>query len=106
MGVDSVGNTLLVSAEGEPLLQLVIGMIEKLDEAARPSGEIQVIQLPGNISGRTLQLALKAMGAEQPEPRIDENRNDNDNRNGQRRGRGRTDKSRKRNGNGDSDAFR
>ncbi len=67
IGVDGVGNTLLVSAEGEPLLQLIVGMIEKLDEAARPAGEVQVIQLPGGISGRSLQLALKAMGAEQPE---------------------------------------
>jgi len=106
MGVDSVGNTLLVSAEGEPLLELVIGMIEKLDEAARPSGEIHVIQLPGNLSGRTLQLALKAMGAEPPERRIDENRNDNNNQNAERRGRGRRGDSQRLDGNADVDASR
>ena len=64
LGIDDVGNTLLVSAEGEPLLELVVDMISQLDEAARPQGEIQVIRLPGGISGETLQNALKPIGAE------------------------------------------
>ena len=64
LGVDSVGNTLLVSAEGEPLLELVTDMVKQLDEAARPQGEIQVFQLPGGISGDTLRNALKPMGIE------------------------------------------
>ncbi len=64
LGIDDIGNTLLVSAEGEPLLELVEDMIRQLDEAARPTGEIQVIRLPGSISGDTLQNALKTMGAE------------------------------------------
>jgi len=90
------------------LLQLVIGMIEKLDEAARPSGEVQVIQLPGSISGRTLQLALKAIGAEQPEPSTTENRrkNNNRNRNGRRRDRNRRGESQGRNGNTNADPLR
>lgn len=62
LGIDPVGNTLLVSAEGEPLLELVEDMIRQLDEAARPKGEIQVIRLPGGISGETLQDALRPMG--------------------------------------------
>jgi type II secretory pathway component GspD/PulD (secretin) len=62
LGIDTVGNTLLVSAEGEPLLQLVVDMIEQLDEAARPTGEIQVIQLPGGISGDSLRQALGPLG--------------------------------------------
>jgi type II secretory pathway component GspD/PulD (secretin) len=66
IGVDTVGNTLLVSAEGEPLMNLVSNMIRKLDEAARPSGEVQVIELPGTMSGKTLQLALQALGAAEP----------------------------------------
>jgi hypothetical protein len=39
-------------------------MIEQLDQAARPQGEVQVFQLPGGISGQTLQNALKPMGIE------------------------------------------
>ena len=64
IGVDNVGNTLLVSAEGEPLLDLVVDMITQLDEAARPQGEIQVLELPGGISARGLQNALRPLGIE------------------------------------------
>ena len=64
MGIDEIGNTLLVSAEGEPLLELVEDMIRQLDEAARPKGEIQIIRLPGGISGDTLRNALAPMGAQ------------------------------------------
>ncbi len=72
LGIDEIGNTLLVSAEGEPLLELVEDMIRQLDEAARPTGEIQVIRLPGGISSESLRNALSPMGAEpaySPRPR-------------------------------------
>ncbi|QDV87755.1 Bacterial type II/III secretion system short domain protein [Stieleria magnilauensis] len=62
MGVDTVGNTLLVSAEGEPLLDLVIEMIHKLDLAAKPAGDMQIISLSGNTSAKSIQDALKAFG--------------------------------------------
>ncbi len=62
IGVDNVGNTLLVSAEGEPLLDLVVDMVKQLDEAARPQGEVQVMELPGGISARGLQNALRPLG--------------------------------------------
>jgi type II secretory pathway component GspD/PulD (secretin) len=64
MGIDKVGNTLLVSAEGEPLLELVCDMIEQLDKAAQPQGEVEVIQFSGDINAGSLQQALKALGAE------------------------------------------
>ncbi len=64
LGVDSIGNTILVSAEGEPLMELVADMINQLDEAARPKGEVQVIRLPGGLSGETLENALKPFGVE------------------------------------------
>jgi type II secretory pathway component GspD/PulD (secretin) len=64
LGIDDIGNTLLVSAEGEPLLELVTAMIEQLDDAARPQGEVQVMRLPGGISGESLQNALKSMSAD------------------------------------------
>ncbi len=59
LGIDSVGNTLLVSAEGEPLLELVTDMIKQLDEASRPQGVVEVLQLRGSISGESLQNALR-----------------------------------------------
>ncbi len=64
IGVDHVGNTLLISAEGEPLLNLVVDIVKQLDEAARPQGEVQVIELPGGISARGLQNALRPLGIE------------------------------------------
>ncbi len=64
MGVDLIGNTLLVSAEGEPLLDLVCEMIDKLDQAARPSGEVEVVKLSGDISSDSLKNALKAFGVQ------------------------------------------
>ena len=62
MGVDMVGNTLLVSAEGEDLLELVSAMIEKLDKAAAQADEYEVLQVPGNLSGESIQEALRALG--------------------------------------------
>lgn len=63
LGVDMIGNTILVSAEGEPLLELVAEMIDQLDDAARPQGEVQIVELSGGINGDRLQAALKALGA-------------------------------------------
>ena len=64
LGIDKVGNTLLVSAEGEPLLELVCDMIEQLDKAAQPQGEVEVMQFSGDINAGSLQQALQALGAE------------------------------------------
>ncbi len=63
IGIDEVGNTLLVSAEGEELLELIGGMIEKLDLAARSAGEVEILQLSGNVSSQSVQQALEAFGA-------------------------------------------
>jgi hypothetical protein len=43
-------------------------MIEQLDEAARPQGEVRVMRLPGGISGPSLQAALRSMSAETISP--------------------------------------
>jgi len=63
IGIDTVGNTLLVSAEGEPLLALVTEMIGQIDDAARPNGDLEIINMTGRVNGETLQKALRAMGA-------------------------------------------
>ncbi|WP_145177056.1 secretin N-terminal domain-containing protein [Rubripirellula lacrimiformis] len=62
LGVDTVGNTILVSAEGEPLLELVAEMIDQLDQAAMPQGEVKVVELSGGINGDRLKAALQALG--------------------------------------------
>ncbi len=68
VGVDTIGNTLLISAEGEPLLELVCDMIDQLDQASRPSGDVQVVQLSGGVSPDALEAALKAFGAGNAKP--------------------------------------
>jgi hypothetical protein len=45
-------------------MELVCDMIEQLDKAAQPQGEVEVIQYSGDISAASLQQALKALGAE------------------------------------------
>ncbi|KAA1260913.1 Bacterial type II/III secretion system short domain protein [Rubripirellula obstinata] len=95
IGIDAVGNTLLVSAEGEPLLNLVAEMINQLDEAARPQGEVQIVKLSGGMNGETLQKALEAIsGTTSASDRASAGANNGNNRNrpqgrDQRRPRGR-----------------
>lgn len=64
MGVDEVGNTLLVSAEGESLLDLIVSMVDKLDVAAKPGGDVEIINLGGGVSAEAVQQALSALGVE------------------------------------------
>ncbi len=61
LGVDQVTNSILVSAEGQPLLDLVCDMIEQLDVAAQPQGDVQVYQLSPGVNGSSLEKALRAM---------------------------------------------
>ena len=73
LGVDPVGNTLLVSAEGDDLLDLVTEMINKLDQAAMPQGDLEIRDLPGAISVGTLETALRFMAPQvsgKPQPEI------------------------------------
>ncbi|MEM9828495.1 MAG: secretin N-terminal domain-containing protein [Planctomycetota bacterium] len=61
LGVDRVGNTILVSAEGDSLLSLVIDTIEQLDEAAQPQGRVEIIEVDGAINGDQLARALRVL---------------------------------------------
>lgn len=67
IGVDAVGNTLLVSAEGDDLLELVSEMINKLDRAAMPQGDMQIRDLPGTVSVDSLEMALRFMNPKSAE---------------------------------------
>ncbi len=60
MGVDKITNSVIVSAEGEDLLKLVCEMITQLDEAAKPTGSIEVIKLDG-ANGAAMEKALTAL---------------------------------------------
>jgi type II secretory pathway component GspD/PulD (secretin) len=80
MGIDPIGNTILVSAEGQSLLGLVVDMIKQLDEAAAPKGEVEVIEVSGKINEKALQDALKMMGKTSGSLSSDTSDSDNDSR--------------------------
>jgi len=61
IGIDPIGNTLLISAEGEALLKLVCDMIDQLDTAARTADGVQVVNLPATINASYLEAALRTM---------------------------------------------
>ena len=61
MGIDPIGNTLLISAEGEPLLQLVEDMIKQLDEASQSAGHVEMYTLRGDTSSPAVETLLKAL---------------------------------------------
>jgi type II secretory pathway component GspD/PulD (secretin) len=58
LGVDRVTNSIIVSAKGEDLLDLVTKLIADLDEAAKPNGMVQSIQLNG-ANPKAIEKALK-----------------------------------------------
>ncbi len=75
LGIDELGNTLLVSAEGEPLLELVCDMIDQLDKACLNSDGVRVVNLSGSIDASSLETALRTLrsgtqtnGSEKPKP--------------------------------------
>jgi type II secretory pathway component GspD/PulD (secretin) len=65
MGVDDVTNTLLVSAEGENLMQNISQMIETLDEAAKPVSTVSVVQLNGGVNAAHVHEVLTRVLAEE-----------------------------------------
>ena len=61
IGVDAVSNTLLVSTEGQTLMENVSKMIEALDEAAKPLSEVQVVAIQGNVNAERVRQVLSDM---------------------------------------------
>lgn len=61
VGVDKTTNTLIVSAKGKDLLEIISGVIEELDELARPQGTTRVVPLTPEMSNKALEKALRAM---------------------------------------------
>ena len=67
IGVDSVSNTLIVSAGGG-LLDNVAQIVEALDKAAKPNSAVQVIQIDSRVNPRLLQQKLyKLFGPKPPQ---------------------------------------
>jgi type II secretory pathway component GspD/PulD (secretin) len=60
LGIERVTNSIIVSAKGEDLLELVVDMIEELDQNARPSQSIQVAKMNGT-STKSMEKALRAL---------------------------------------------
>jgi type II secretory pathway component GspD/PulD (secretin) len=58
IGVDEVSNTLIVSTEGQNLMENVQKMIESLDVAAIPTTEVQVVTLKGGMNPDSVREAL------------------------------------------------
>lgn len=59
IGIDEITNTLLVSAEGESLLNIIGEMIEQLDTAAKPQERVQVLRLNSNINPEQISTTLR-----------------------------------------------
>lgn len=69
IGVDKVTNTLIVSAKGKELLELIAGVIEELDELAQPQGTTRVVPISPEMSSKSLEKALRAMMQQQEQSR-------------------------------------
>ncbi len=61
IGVDAISNTLLVSTEGQTLMENVSKMIEALDEAAKPVSQVEVVTLKGNVNAEHVRKVLADM---------------------------------------------
>lgn len=61
IGIDDLSNTLLLSADGETLLNNVLKLVEGLDEAARPTSTVQVLKVEGGVNSVAVRKALTAI---------------------------------------------
>lgn len=86
LGVDTLTNTIVVSAEGEDFLKVICDMINELDMAAKPSGVVQVLELNGNgPTTKSMEKALKALlesAKKTPNPNTNQNNQGQPNQNG------------------------
>jgi hypothetical protein len=59
LGVDKITNSIIVCAEGEDLLTLILDMIKELDMAAMPSESVEILKLDG-ANSQAMEKALTA----------------------------------------------
>ena len=58
IGVDEVSNSLIVSTEGQNLMDNITSMIQSLDEAAIPTTDVRVVTLKGSMNPDSVRAAL------------------------------------------------
>jgi hypothetical protein len=72
LGVDDISNTIIVSAP-ESLLENIAELIDRLDQAARPTNSVQVVKVDGKVNSAELQKRLTKLfnkpKPQQPQPR-------------------------------------
>lgn len=68
IGVDPISNTLLVSTEGQTLMDNISRMILTLDEAAKPVSEVRVVAVPGNVSAQRIRQVLSDLQEKPAQP--------------------------------------
>jgi hypothetical protein len=61
LGIDDLSNTLVISTEGESLMQIVTQMVKALDEAARPTTTVQVVRTNNGLNPAHLHQVLAQM---------------------------------------------
>jgi type II secretory pathway component GspD/PulD (secretin) len=79
LGADKITNSILVSARGEPLLELVCEMIDTLDVAAQPQGNVEVFKLTPGMANSKLGDAVRSLLGQQIERANNANGNSNGN---------------------------
>ena len=61
LAADEVGNQIIVTAQGEDLLKVVLKTISDIDEAAKEQDFIQVVTIGDKLEAKAMEEALKAI---------------------------------------------
>ncbi|PQO33733.1 secretin N-terminal domain-containing protein [Blastopirellula marina] len=82
IGVDDISNTLLISAEGEPLMKLVMDMVKRIDESAKQASTVRVVNLRTGIGGDKIRELLNQLLEKKDPNQQQQNQNPNGQPNG------------------------
>lgn len=82
IGVDDISNTLLISAEGEPLMNLVMDMVKRIDESAKQASTVRVVNLRTGVGGDKLRELLNQLLEKKDPNQQQHNQNPNGQPNG------------------------
>jgi len=85
-GVDDLSNTLLISCEGENLMNLVMDMVKKVDEAAKPISTVRVVNLKSGMDGARVKEMLDSIVTEGNRKLESQAKSNNNRQNGQNGG--------------------
>ncbi|MFA8019510.1 secretin N-terminal domain-containing protein [Bremerella cremea] len=69
IGVDDISNTLLISTEGESLMSLVMDMVKRIDESAKPVSTVRIVNLKTGVNGTKMkELLTRLLENQNPQP--------------------------------------